>query len=158
MKVRNILITTFLLLITLELINADNSIKKNLAQKEKRFMGEVENGKRRADDEKENEGNNESTTIDTKEVETSTPSTNIDTTNAPSTIVEKDNKDNNGIPGEQEEENPLDNEIGSFMEYELCKEMLKPSKAFTVVLMVYMALIIVGAILVVVLLKKDLEQ
>ena len=155
MKVRNILITTFLLLITLELINADNSIKKNLAQKEKRFMGEVENGKRRADDEKENEGNNESTTIDTKEVETSTPSTIIDTTNAPSTIVEKDN---NGIPGEQEEENPLDNEIGSFMEYELCKEMLKPSKAFTVVLMVYMALIIVGAILVVVLLKKDLEQ
>ena len=155
MKVRNILITTFLLLITLELINADNSFKKNLAQKEKRFMGEVENGKRRADDEKESEGNNESTTIDTKEVETSTPSTMIDTTNAPSTIVEKDN---NGIPGEQEEENPLDNEIGSFMEYELCKEMLKPSKAFTVVLMVYMALIIVGAILVVVLLKKDLEQ
>ena len=155
MKVRNILITTFLLLITLELINADNSIKKNFAQKEKRFMGEVENGKRRADDEKESEGNNESTTIDTKEVETSTPSTMIDTTNAPSTIVEKDN---NGIPGEQEEENPLDNEIGSFMEYELCKEMLKPSKAFTVVLMVYMALIIVGAILVVILLKKDLEQ
>ena len=155
MKVRNILITTFLLLIALELINADNSIKKNLAQKEKRFMGEVENGKRRADDEKESEGNNESTTIDTKEVETSTPSTMIDTTNAPSTIVEKDN---NGVPGEQEEENPLDNEIGSFMEYELCKEMLKPSKAFTVVLMVYMALIIVGAILVVVLLKKDLEQ
>ena len=42
--------------------------------------------------------------------------------------------------------------------YEICKEYQKPSTAFTVVLMIYMVLIIVGAVLVMVLLKKDLEK
>ena len=45
-----------------------------------------------------------------------------------------------------------------YSDYQLCKEFLKPSTAFTVILMIYMVLIIVGGVLVLVLLKKDLEQ
>ena len=39
-----------------------------------------------------------------------------------------------------------------------CKKLLKPSTTFTIILMIYMVLIIAGAILVLVLLKKDLEN
>ena len=42
--------------------------------------------------------------------------------------------------------------------YEACKEFSKPSTAFTVVIIIYMILIIVGAVLVLVLLKGELEK
>ena len=96
MKVRTILITAFLLLITLEL-NTDNPNKKNLSQNQNKFMQESKNEVRKLDD--------------------------ID-----------------------------------YREYAACKEILKPSTAFTVVLMLYMVIIIVGAILVLKILKEDLES
>ena len=96
MKVRTILITAFLLLITLELVNTDNPNKKNLSHQNK-FMQESKNEVRKLDD--------------------------ID-----------------------------------YREYAACKEILKPSTAFTVVLMIYMVIIIVGAILVLKILKEDLES
>ena len=97
MKARTILITTFLLLITLELVNTDNPNKKNLSQNQNKFMQESKNEIRKLDD-----------------------------------------------PG--------------YQYYNACKEILKPSTAFTVVLMLYMVIIIAGAILVLVILKKELEN
>ena len=97
MKVRTILITAFLLLITLELVNTDNPNKKNLSKNQNKFMQESRDEVRKLDD--------------------------ID-----------------------------------YREYAACKEILKPSTAFTVVLMLYMVIIIVGAILVLKILKEDLES
>ena len=50
------------------------------------------------------------------------------------------------------------NEIGENNAKLYCKEASKPSGAFTAILMVYMVLIIAGAILVLVLLKEDLSK
>ena len=100
MKVRTILITSFLLLITIELVNADNQTKKNLSK------------------------------------------------NTNNKFIQKDKKENRNL-------DVLD-DLG--IASALCKEVLKPSTAFTVVLMLYMVIIIVGAILVLVLLRKDLSE
>ena len=97
MKVRTLLITSFLLLITFELINADDQTKKNLSQNPNKFMQENKNEFRKL--------------------------TDVD-----------------------------------IIAYSTCKELLKPSTAFTVVLMLYMVIIIVGAILVLVLLRKELSE
>ena len=100
MKVRTILITSFLLLITIELVNTDNQTKKNLSK------------------------------------------------NTNNKFIQKDKKENRNL-------DVLD-DLG--IAPALCKEELKPSTAFTVVLMLYMVIIIVGAILVLVLLRKDLSE
>ena len=100
MKVRTILITSFLLLITIELVNTDNPTKKNLSK------------------------------------------------NTNNKFIQKDKKENRNL-------DVLD-DLG--IAPALCKEVLKPSTAFTVVLMLYMVIIIVGAILVLVLLRKDLSE
>ena len=135
MKVRTILITYFLLLITFELINSASTNKTKLSKKSKRFMqggdGEEGEGEKENENEKEEEPPKTTelpTTIDTKASETNPP-------------LENDN----------------DPSI-EFEEYQACKELLKPSTAFTVILMIYMVLIIVGGVLVLVLLKKDLEK
>ena len=99
MKVRTILITSFLLLITFELINTDNPTKKNLSQ----------------------------------------------------------NTNNKFMQDYKKENRNLVN-LNDLTVYMTCKELLKPSTAFTVVLMLYMVIIIVGAILVLVLLRKDLSE
>ena len=67
---------------------------------------------------------------------------------------EENNNQNDKDIGQNYPLNSLNFNIG----YELCKEFLKPSKAFTIVLMIYMVLIIAGSIIVVVLLKKELEK
>ena len=134
MKTRTILITTFLLIITLELIKADNTNNNTFPGKAKRFM----------------------------DLATTTPEitylTTIITT-VPTTIpivvttvTTEDKNDNNN-----KETNVNDN----YLDYSLaedCKKLLKPSTTFTIILMIYMVLIIAGAILVLVLLKKDLEN
>ena len=58
----------------------------------------------------------------------------------------------------QQNIDPIEIKENVLFDYKLCKEVLKPSTAFTVILMIYMVLIIVGGILVLVLLKKDLEK
>ena len=80
---------------------------------------------------------------------------------------EENNNQNGGTENGGENNNQNDKDIGQNyplnslnfnIGYELCKEFLKPSKAFTIVLMIYMVLIIAGSIIVVVLLKKELEK
>ena len=134
MKARTILITSFLLFIIIELISAENTNKESLI-KPKRFMQD-----------NNPEGNNNQNETDKSE---------------------ENNNQNGGTENGGENNNQNDKDIGqnyplnslnSNIGYELCKEFLKPSKAFTIVLMIYMVLIIVGGVLVLVLLKKDLEQ
>ena len=112
MKVRTILIISFIFFLTFELINTASSNKNNLSKKTKRFMQD-------GDDESSPE---------------STPETSKQ--NGQYLLNLNDIK----IP---------DN---------ICNDVLKPSTAFTVILMIYMVLIIIGGILVLVLLKKDLEK
>ena len=52
----------------------------------------------------------------------------------------------------------LNSELSILNITELIKEMTKPSKAFTAVLMVYMCLIIIGAILVLIFIKPKIEN
>ena len=52
----------------------------------------------------------------------------------------------------------LQNIINKETTIKLCKEATKPSGAFTAVLMVYMVLIIAGAVLVLIFLKEELEK
>ena len=134
MKARTILITSFLLFIIIELISAENTNKESLI-KPKRFM---------QDDNPD--GNNNQNETDKSE---------------------ENNNQNGGTENGGENNNQNDKDIGqnyplnslnSNIGYELCKEFLKPSKAFTIVLMIYMVLIIAGSIIVVVLLKKELEK
>ena len=134
MKARTILITSFLLFIIIELISAENTNKESLI-KPKRFMQD-----------NNPEGNNNQNETDKSE---------------------ENNNQNGGTENGGENNNQNDKDIGQNyplnslnfnIEYELCKEFLKPSKAFTIVLMIYMVLIIAGSIIVVVLLKKELEK
>ena len=134
MKARTILITSFLLFIIIELISAENTNKESLI-KPKRFMQD-----------NNPEGNNNQNETDKSE---------------------ENNNQNGGAENGGENNNQNDKDIGqnyplnslnSNIGYELCKEFLKPSKAFTIVLMIYMVLIIAGSIIVVVLLKKELEK
>ena len=134
MKARTILITSFLLFIIIELINAENTNKESLI-KPKRFMQD-----------NNPEGNNNQNETDKSE---------------------ENNNQNGGTENGGENNNQNDKDIGQNyplnslnfnIGYELCKEFLKPSKAFTIVLMIYMVLIIAGSIIVVVLLKKELEK
>ena len=124
MKSRTILITSFLLLITFELINSASTKKTKLIKKSKRFMQDEE-------EEEQPKSTELPTTIIPTQRETQESATD------PFQDVVPDNK---------------------YSDYQLCKEFLKPSTAFTVILMIYMVLIIVGGVLVLVLLKKDLEQ
>ncbi len=134
MKARTILITSFLLFIIIELISAENTNKESLI-KPKRFMQD-----------NNPEGNNNQNETDKSE---------------------ENNNQNGGTENGGENNNQNDKDIGQNyplnslnfnIGYELCKEFLKPSKAFTIVLMIYMVLIIAGSIIVVVLLKKELEK
>ena len=134
MKARTILITSFLLFIIIELISAENANKESLI-KPKRFMQD-----------NNPEGNNNQNETDKSE---------------------ENNNQNGGTENGGENNNQNDKDIGQNyplnslnfnIGYELCKEFLKPSKAFTIVLMIYMVLIIAGSIIVVVLLKKELEK
>ena len=126
MKVRTILITYFLLLITFELINSASTNKTKLSKKSKRFM--------QNDGEEEEEQQPVSTSL-------------------PTTIIQIETQASETNPP-LNEENPLI----KYGEYQMCKELLKPSTAFTVILMIYMVLIIAGGVLVLVLLKKDLSE
>ena len=134
MKARTILITSFLLFIIIELISAENTNKESLI-KPKRFMQD-----------NNPEGNNNQNETDKSE---ETNNQNGGTENG----GENNNQNDKDI-GQNYPLNSLNFNIG----YELCKEFLKPSKAFTIVLMIYMVLIIAGSIIVVVLLKKELEK
>ena len=134
MKARTILITSFLLFIIIELISAENTNKESLI-KPKRFMQD-----------NNPEGNNNQNETDKSEENNNQ---NGGTENG----GENNNKNDKDI-GQNYPLNSLNFNIG----YELCKEFLKPSKAFTIVLMIYMVLIIAGSIIVVVLLKKELEK
>ncbi len=125
MKSRTILITSFLLLITFELINSAKTKKTKLLKKSKRFM----------QDEEEEEEQPKSTEL-------------------PTTIIPTQRETQESATDPFQDVVP-DNQ---YSDYQLCKEFLKPSTAFTVILMIYMVLIIVGGVLVLVLLKKDLEQ
>ena len=134
MKARTILITSFLLFIIIELISAENTNKESLI-KPKRFMQD-----------NNPEGNNNQNETDKSE---------------------ENNNQNGGTENGGENNNQNDKDIGqnyplnslnSNIGYELCKEFLKPSKAFTIVLMIYMVLIIAGGVLVLVLLKKNLSE
>ena len=125
MKSRTILITSFLLLITFELINSASTKKTKLIKKSKRFM----------QDEEEEEEQPKSTEL-------------------PTTIIPTQRETQESATDPFQDVVP-DNQ---YSDYQLCKEFLKPSTAFTVILMIYMVLIIVGGVLVLVLLKKDLEQ
>ena len=125
MKSRIILITSFLLLITFELINSASTKKTKLIKKSKRFM----------QDEEEEEEQPKSTEL-------------------PTTIIPTQRETQESATDPFQDVVP-DNQ---YSDYQLCKEFLKPSTAFTVILMIYMVLIIVGGVLVLVLLKKDLEQ
>ena len=129
MKSRTILITSFLLLITFELINSAKTKKTKLLKKSKRFM----------QDEEEEEEQPKSTELPTTIITTIIPTQRE--TQESATVPFQD-----VVPDNQ------------YSDYQLCKEFLKPSTAFTVILMIYMVLIIVGGVLVLVLLKKDLEQ
>ena len=134
MKTRTILITTFLLIIALELVKADKTINNTFPGKAKRFM----------------------------DLATTTPEitylTTIITT-VPTTIpivvttVTTEDKNDNNNKENDVNDNHLDYSLA-----EDCKKLLKPSTTFTIILMIYMVLIIAGAILVLVLLKKDLEN
>ena len=130
MKSRTILITSFLLLITFELINSAKTKKTKLLKKSKRFMQDEE------------------------EEEEQPKSTELPTTIIPTTIIPTQRETQESATDPFQDVVP-DNQ---YSDYQLCKEFLKPSTAFTVILMIYMVLIIVGGVLVLVLLKKDLEQ
>ena len=125
MKSRIILITSFFLLISFELINSASTKKTKLFKKSKRFM----------QDEEEEEEQPKSTEL-------------------PTTIIPTQRETQESATDPFQDVVP-DNQ---YSDYQLCKEFLKPSTAFTVILMIYMVLIIVGGVLVLVLLKKDLEQ
>ena len=134
MKARTILITSFLLFIIIELISAENTNKESLI-KPKRFMQD-----------NNPEGNNNQNETDKSEEN-----------NNQNGGTENDGENNNQNDKDIGQNYPL-NSLNSNIGYELCKEFLKPSKAFTIVLMIYMVLIIAGSIIVVVLLKKELEK
>ena len=143
MKSKQILIITFFLFLAFELINADNPVKNKIIIKQKRFMQDSENQ------------NTEQVSTTIIEVgKSSIPETdNQESANQGSANQETDNKESsNG--------NSPDTYQGfsEIVFYNQCKELLKPSTAFTIILMIYMVLIIVGAILVVVLLKGELEK
>ena len=136
MKTRTILITSFLLIITLELIKADKTINNTFTGKAKRFMQSVTTTPE----------NQFLTTIITT-VPTTIPI-------VVTTVTTEDKNDNNN---NNKENDVNDNHLG-YSIAEDCKKLLKPSTTFTIILMIYMVLIIAGAILVLVLLKKDLEN
>ena len=135
MKTRTILITSFLLIITLELIKADKTINNTFTGKAKRFMQSVTTTPE----------NQFLTTIITT-VPTTIPI-------VVTTVTTEDKNDNNNNKENDVNDNNLDYSLA-----EDCKKLLKPSTTFTIILMIYMVLIIAGAILVLVLLKKDLEN
>ena len=135
MKTRTILMTSFLLIITLELIKADKTINNTFTGKAKRFMQSVTTTPE----------NQFLTTIITT-VPTTIPI-------VVTTVTTEDKNDNNN----NKENEVNDNHLGYSLA-EDCKKLLKPSTTFTIILMIYMVLIIAGAILVLVLLKKDLEN
>ena len=135
MKTRTILITSFLLIITLELIKADKTINNTFTGKAKRFMQSVTTTPE----------NQFLTTIITT-VPTTIPI-------VVTTVTTEDKNDNNNNKENDVNDNHLDLSLA-----EDCKKLLKPSTTFTIILMIYMVLIIAGAILVLVLLKKDLEN
>ena len=134
MKTRTILITSFLLIITLELIKADKTINNTFTGKAKRFMQSVTTTPE----------NQFLTTIITT-VPTTIPI-------VVTTVTTEDKNDNNN------KENDVNDNHLDYSLAEDCKKLLKPSTTFTIILMIYMVLIIAGAILVLVLLKKDLEN
>ena len=135
MKTRTILITSFLLIITLELIKADKTINNTFTGKAKRFMQSV---------------------TTTPEITYLTTIITTVPTTIPivvTTVTTEDKNDNNNNKENDVNDNHLDYSLA-----EDCKKLLKPSTTFTIILMIYMVLIIAGAILVLVLLKKDLEN
>ena len=138
MKHKQILIITFFLFFAFELVNADNPIKKKLIVKQKRFM--------QNDNEQESQDN--SSVIKSDKLE--------------SDQQESDKQESEKQESDKQES--VNQEYGNikimdeYLLYNSCKELLKPSTAFTVILMIYMVLIIVGAILVIVLLKEELEK
>ena len=137
MKTRTILITSFLLIITLELIKADKTINNTFTGKAKRFMQSV------------------TTTPENQFLTTIITTVPTVPTTIPivvTTVTTEDKNDNNNKENDVND-NHLDLSLA-----EDCKKLLKPSTTFTIILMIYMVLIIAGAILVLVLLKKDLEN
>ena len=143
MKTRTILITSFLLIITLELIKADKTINNTFTGKAKRFMQSVTTTPE----------NQFLTTIITT-VPTTIPKIPTTIPIVVTTVTTEDKNDNNN---NNKENNVNDNNL-DYSLAEDCKKLLKPSTTFTIILMIYMVLIIAGAILVLVLLKKDLEN
>ena len=138
MKTRTILITSFLLIITLELIKADKTINNTFTGKAKRFMQSV------------------TTTPENQFLTTIITTVPTVPTTIPilvTTVTTEDKNDNNNNKENNVNDNNLDYSLA-----EDCKKLLKPSTTFTIILMIYMVLIIAGAILVLVLLKKDLEN
>ena len=138
MKTRTILITSFLLIITLELIKADKTINNTFTGKAKRFMQSV------------------TTTPENQFLTTIITTVPTVPTTIPivvTTVTTEDKNDNNNNKENDVNDNHLDYSLA-----EDCKKLLKPSTTFTIILMIYMVLIIAGAILVLVLLKKDLEN
>ena len=142
MKTRTILITSFLLIITLELIKADKTINNTFTGKAKRFMQSVTTTPE----------NQFLTTIITT-VPTTIPKISTTIPIVVTTVTTEDKNDNNNNKENDVNDNHLDYSLA-----EDCKKLLKPSTTFTIILMIYMVLIIAGAILVLVLLKKDLEN
>ncbi len=138
MKTRTILITSFLLIITLELIKADKTINNTFPGKAKRFL------------------QNNNTTPENQFLTTIITTVPTVPTTIPivvTTVTTEDKNDNNNNKENDVNDNHLDLSLA-----EDCKKLLKPSTTFTIILMIYMVLIIAGAILVLVLLKKDLEN
>ena len=138
MKTRTILITTFLLIIALELVKADKTINNTFTGKAKRFMQSV------------------TTTPENQFLTTIITTVPTVPTTIPivvTTVTTEDKNDNNNNKENDVNDNHLD-----YSPAEDCKKLLKPSTTFTIILMIYMVLIIAGAILVLVLLKKDLEN
>ena len=134
MKTRTILITSFLLIITLELIKADKTINNTFPGKAKRFL------------------QNNNTTPENQFLTTIITTVPTTIPIVVTTVTTEDKNDNNN------KENDVNDNHLDYSLAEDCKKLLKPSTTFTIILMIYMVLIIAGAILVLVLLKKDLEN
>ena len=121
MKTRTILITSFLLIITLELIKADKTINNTFTGKAKRFMQSVTTTPE----------NQFLTTIITT-VPTTIPI-------VVTTVTTEDKNDNNN---NNKENDVNDNHLLDYSLGEDCKKLLKPSTTFTIILMIYMGQIL----------------
>ena len=125
------------MIIALELVKADKTINNTFTGKAKRFMQSV------------------TTTPENQFLTTIITTVPTVPTTIPilvTTVTTEDKNDNNNKENDVND-NHLDLSLA-----EDCKKLLKPSTTFTIILMIYMVLIIAGAILVLVLLKKDLEN